>query len=1747
MAEDKVEFEFGGKDSGLGKILKDLTAEVRALRRDVQDMGEAFVDAGRAQTNFAKGTKNVQKESKDSVKSVNNLKSAVAQTGKEFQKSISKLSLKEVRDQFTKLSSGEITSLSSKLREVGTSLSEFLGGGGQVADPQQLQLIRYSQALEEVANTARSAEGPIKSLRDRLSGADVGGVKPYANELIAFDKLQTEAEASLGEVDFLNKKLEQIGPAAQEGNQQAIAEVIELSAKLKEATLNTVRLESQLEETGRRAGRAFASQNTSLEGLGFRQIKLNDIFPSSEQQKVAQLQQKIDNAVRQSVEEGAVKRSLNYFLAQDRQLKSVDRNVVQLTSHLPRLRYALYDVANTATIFGTALVGAVAGVVKVAADFERSFADVIRTTQDGTDETRAKVNELRTDLINLSKDLPVSFSDLAEIATLAGQLNVAVDVVDDFTKAVAQFSATTDVTTDAAATAFGRLDQLVDGVNGQFEKLGSSILKVGVNAVATESDIIAISTQIASVANVAGFSAAELIGFSSALASVGTRPELARGTFTRLFTEIQQAVAVGGEQLEDFARIAGQSQEEFIAAWGAGSGTEQVVAILEGLNAAGTGADGALRQLGITSVRDVPTLLKLAQGVEQVKEQITLAKIGFDEGTELQEQYSIITSTLSERLAVLKNNFTAVAAALGSISGPVSIVVEGFSLLLSTLETILKNPVGQFIAGISAVMLTAIGVSSLLVAAMARLGGSFAGAGTALTELLGTIGLVKVSVDQIRGATQSKIIVDAKEDALEKQNLVTKRKRVIALARSQAAMRKTVVSSTAFNLSLQTQKLRLQTAGASLAAYSARVKLAGLRFVEAARYTKAFGFAVKGLKSAFGVGALLAVSAAIEAIVSKMNEASNATQDLEERFENWGSILEAVKQDSKDFANATADNIGEFTVIGEVAGEAGEQISEYSRALAATNGEEEALADLLDNSSDAFERQAIAIGKNTRALLAQNLAKELAAAAEQDNPFVFAFNLATEGLRGDFSGLTAEGSTTLNERGFQESIGALISTFGTDLSLALQQSGFSYAQWSNAILSGNRELADSFAERLSPAAKKLADELEAEDAKKYADEIATLRTIAYSGTDALLNFASSNDAVINAVTQAKIEIEAMGGIYSEAEEELRDFQEALSGVVDAAYAQVNAERAMSESIRRLGGVFQEEGSQVAATSQEMQTAIRDVINAADSEEDAVAGLSGFYSAIVDGGYASADQLEILQGVIISTYRTAAAAQIQTLQDMKNALDITKALANADGSDKSKFRLAAENDAETQRLNAQIAALKNSMESIDSIADVTGDASEAAALLARGYEDAADSASGAADAAEDVEEATEKAVRTLLDYGSDLENVFSRAFDLRFADMQGIDDIADAWEDFSEQVESAKVSLEELAATQQDLAADRAIKEYFLSVAEAYDDQLRAAKLRAEIAELDREQADAAKELADAQEGAAGANDLTGQSAGARQNRQALLGLVRDYQDYITVLAESGASQDELREATQDARAEFIQQATALGFAEQDVLMYADAFDDVRTAIDRVPRDVTVDFNADPALQALNELNAKLDSSISKAKELNSVSGAGPAVDYGKQARAAAIGKEIDQKTARLYAPGTSLGSAVGLSNQINALQKKLASGHYASGGFTGRGGKMDPAGIVHRGEYVVPKQYVNQSTGMPDPNFLAQLQSGMRGYANGGFVGGGMGDGTMMVELSPYDRKLLQDAGNVQLRVNGRILAETTNTSNFNEARRGSN
>lgn len=73
--------------------------------------------------------------------------------------------------------------------------------------------------------------------------------------------------------------------------------------------------------------------------------------------------------------------------------------------------------------------------------------------------------------------------------------------------------------------------------------------------------------------------------------------------------------------------------------------------------------------------------------------------------------------------------------------------------------------------------------------------------------------------------------------------------------------------------------------------------------------------------------------------------------------------------------------------------------------------------------------------------------------------------------------------------------------------------------------------------------------------------------------------------------------------------------------------------------------------------------------------------------------------------------------------------------------------------------------------------------------------------------------------------------------------------------------------------------------------------------------------------------------------------------------------------------------------------------------------------------------------------------------------------------------------------------QFNAYKggPKL-EGDYASGGFTGRGGKYEPAGIVHRGEVVIPQELVQRDWGM-----LSSRYGHLPGFDSGGLVGSTMG------------------------------------------------
>lgn len=538
---------------------------------------------------------------------------------------------------------------------------------------------------------------------------------------------------------FVNAKT---GQFAQKAEADALRERLSYIDRVgeKEAALERMRGINAQNERARLLGNSRYNQQVDAEAYASKQKMLDQVFKATDRNVFTKL--------------GA---SLNDF-PPAKAIQGMRDMQERMEALGPSARYALYDVSQTATVAGTAMIAMGAASVAAAASHERAFANVARTTQ----TSAAGYAVLQRSLEEMAMSMPVAYKDLTEIASAAGQLGISSAGVAKFTEVVAKLTATTNLSADAAGVALSRFKTFFSETNqgpkyrvgdeafvvdeSKFTNLASSILKVGVNSIATETGIANVSTQISSMAKYAGFTADQVIGLSGALASVGVAPELARGITTRMFTIMGNAVSEGGVKLETFAKLAGTSASEFHDAWGSSDMGGMFVTMLQNLGhmqAQGGDANKVLQDLGVTAVRDRPVWLRLAEAAGETGEKATLlaqtmedAREGWIAGIELQTQYSKISQTTSARMQVLAQTFEQFLASAGSSSNSALGDIASFLTdILKGFEQMTRTPVGQWFSKAGTAAMILVGAFTLLVGGTARAIGAVQGVGQALGNL----------------------------------------------------------------------------------------------------------------------------------------------------------------------------------------------------------------------------------------------------------------------------------------------------------------------------------------------------------------------------------------------------------------------------------------------------------------------------------------------------------------------------------------------------------------------------------------------------------------------------------------------------------------------------------------------------------------------------------------------------------------------------------------------------------------------------------------------------------------------------------------------------------------------------------------------------------------------------------------------------------------------------------------------------
>lgn len=377
-----------------------------------------------------------------------------------------------------------------------------------------------------------------------------------------------------------------------------------------------------------------------------------------------------------------------------------------------------------------AVAAGTGAAIKSAVTWEDALAGVARTTYDldkSLEENRKAAGQLGKELLDLSKSLPTDAGTLAQIAEAAGALGVAQPDVAQFTETVANLSATTDLTADAAAVGIARIAALTGVGAAGFDNLASSITTTGTATAATESDIVSMATRIAPAAKIVGLTADQVLGLAAATRSAGVQSQEGGTAIQKTFLDMNAAVRANGDELRGWAALAGQETEAFRAAFAnnAGNAFASVIVGMGNMTASGQNVVGLLDELGIKEARQQKTLLALSATQHQnVNENFQLTKILGIASDSFQdtEQYAAMLerryNTTANQLKILRNMVFAGAVAFGNMLNPViRRTVDFLQLLVATIA----NAPGPF----KAVLAIFIGLATALsgIAAVALLVG----------------------------------------------------------------------------------------------------------------------------------------------------------------------------------------------------------------------------------------------------------------------------------------------------------------------------------------------------------------------------------------------------------------------------------------------------------------------------------------------------------------------------------------------------------------------------------------------------------------------------------------------------------------------------------------------------------------------------------------------------------------------------------------------------------------------------------------------------------------------------------------------------------------------------------------------------------------------------------------------------------------------------------------------------------------
>ena len=475
-------------------------------------------------------------------------------------------------------------------------------------------------ALSECAKQARAYEAALREDPSNLSAA-VGRLKALSNE---YDLAEAKASELSRQVEAYKSRLS--GVLAEEKN---------LPAYIQRVGDEWKQVQGELSEA---QGKANALHQ-SLQRLKDAQAPVEEI--KQLEAAVREADAKVD-ALRQSA------RQMDEAFETAKECSELERLQMELaetTAHAGQLRERMEmtslggkNFLNASTIksAGMTLYSTLTPAITMlgwravtaAQDIDSAYRDM-RKTVDGTE---TQFEELRQAAIDFSKTHVTSADQLLNIMAIGGELGIATESLQAFAETVSNLDVATNLDTEEAASSLGKLANITHMTADEYDNYADALVRLGNNGASTEDQIVDIATRIGSMGTIVGMTVPEILALSSSIASTGMKTEAAGTAIANTFSDIESAVAAGGEDLEAFAQVAHVSAEDFAASWEEHP-VEAFKMFIDGLNtieSEGGSAVATLESMGITGERQKQSILGLMQTIGGLNDNLQMSQHAWD-------------------------------------------------------------------------------------------------------------------------------------------------------------------------------------------------------------------------------------------------------------------------------------------------------------------------------------------------------------------------------------------------------------------------------------------------------------------------------------------------------------------------------------------------------------------------------------------------------------------------------------------------------------------------------------------------------------------------------------------------------------------------------------------------------------------------------------------------------------------------------------------------------------------------------------------------------------------------------------------------------------------------------------------------------------------------------------------------------------------------------------------------------------